>query len=95
MVQSWEFANGATWPDALLLIAGVAALVAAMGLLVRQLRNTWPNGPDAEQIRREMLDECFAKGEMSREECEGRCHGFGHPGERPLPRPSAPADLQP
>jgi len=62
MVQSWELATGATWPDSLLVIAGVAVLVAAMILRARRLRSTWPDGPDADQIRREMLDECFAKG---------------------------------
>jgi hypothetical protein len=95
MVQNRELAAGAVWPDALFLIAGVAILVAAISFLARRLRGTWADGPDAELIRREMLDECFAKGEMSREECEGRCQGLGHPGERPRLPPSAPANLQP
>jgi hypothetical protein len=86
MVQNWELATGA-WSDALFLIVGVAIVVAAISFLARWLRGTWADGPDAELIRREMLDECFARGEMSREECEGRCQGFGHPGENPTPRP--------
>lgn len=95
MVQNWELATGATWLDALFLIGGVAILVAAISLLAHRPRGAWPEGPDAEVIRREMLNECFAKSEMSREICEGRCQGLGHPGERPPPPPSAPADLQP
>ncbi len=94
MVQNWVLANAATGIDALFLIGGVAILVAAISLLARRPRGAWPEGPDAEVIRREMLDECFARGEMSRDECEGRCQGLGHPGERPAPPPSAPADLQ-
>lgn len=92
MVQSWQLATGAVWSDALSLIVGVVILGAAISFLARWLRSTWPDGPDAEQLRREMLDECFAKGEMSREECEGGCQGLGHPGERRLPPRSAPYD---
>lgn len=88
-MQNWALEAGATWPSALLPIAMLAILCVAIGLLMRRLRGTPREELDAEPIRREMLDECFAKGEMSREDCEGRCQGLGHPrgggGSRPSP----------
>jgi hypothetical protein len=76
----------------LLLGATIVITAVAVLLLIRLLRRNGPQHVDAEQIRREMLDECFAKGEMTREECEGRCDGLGHPREAPHPPPSASVD---
>ncbi len=87
MVRNWVLATAATWLDALFLIGGVAILVAAISLLARRPRGAWPEGPNAEAIRREMLDECFARGEMSRDECEGRCQGLGASGRETSPAP--------
>jgi uncharacterized membrane protein len=86
--------DGATWLSALLLIAMLVILCVAIGFLVRRLRGTWRDEIDAEPIRREMLDECFAKSEMSREDCEGRGKGLAHPREGTGSRPSADAPTQ-
>src|SRR5262249_1672862 len=48
---------------------------------------------DLDLIRREMLDECFAKGEMFREDCEGRCNELTHARETTHPPPSARSNL--
>jgi Zn-dependent protease with chaperone function len=95
MMLNWGLATGATWAGAALLVAGVVILVGAITLLVRWLRGARSDEFGAELIGHEMLDECFAKSEMSREDCEGRCKGFGHPCEKPHLPPSAPADLAP
>jgi hypothetical protein len=77
----------------LLLGATIVITAVAVLLLIRLLRRNGPQDFDAELIRREILDECFAKGEMTREDCGGRCEGFGHPREAPHPPPSVSANL--
>lgn len=94
-MPNWGLEAGTTWACIALLTAAAILLAGAIAFVAFRRRGARPDDADAEIIRREMLDECFEKGEMSREECEGRCKGFGHPGERPRIPSSAPADLAP
>ena len=56
-------------PDvlALLALAGMALVL----VIVRLRLRSYPHFLDDEMVRREMIDECFSKGQMTRRQCEG------------------------
>lgn len=63
------------------------ALIVVIGplLIVGMVRSGKRKYGDELSVRREVIDECFAKGNMTREECETGCtpHDDCHaPGER-------------
>ncbi len=93
MVQGWDFGSAGTWIGPLLLLAAAAGVI--VGFLARRLVRIRQGEFEAELICREVRDECFAKSELAREDCEERCKGMGHPRETPRPPPSAPPDLAP
>jgi hypothetical protein len=73
MAQDWGFGLAGAWATPLFLI--VLALIAGVVIwfVARRIGVTPQRELELELIRREMLDECFAKGEMFREDCEGHC----------------------
>lgn len=85
MVQDWGLGSAAAWVSPLLLIAIVVIAGAVIGFLARRMGGATQRELELDLIRREMLDECFAKGEMFREDCEGRCKGLAHPREDDSP----------
>ena len=93
MVPDWLLGATGTWVGPLLLVVTVVIAGVGFVLLTRLLGGNGQRAFGADQIRREMLDECFAKGEKLREDCEERCKGMGHPREPPRPSVSAPPDL--
>jgi uncharacterized membrane protein len=93
MVQDWGLGSAGAWVSPLLLIAIVIITGVVIGFLARRMGGATQRELELDLIRREMLDECFAKGEMFREDCEERCKGLAHPRETTHPPPSAPSNF--
>jgi hypothetical protein len=85
MVQDWGLGSAGAWVSPLLLVAIVVITAVVIGFLARRMPGATQRELELDLIRREMLDECFAKGEMFREDCEGRCNGLAHAREDDSP----------
>lgn len=64
-----------SWPLGALLLTLI--VVIGLGILVRFERRQILRSSGDRMMRREMIDECFSKGQMTRRQCEG---GRSNPG---------------
>lgn len=70
MLPEWEWLSSTTW------FAVITAI--ALLLIFGASRRTGRAGLEDFHVRHEVIDECFAKGEMTREECERGCTSQGN-----------------
>jgi len=83
MLLDWDWLPPAVW----IAIIGAAALLLVAGAW----RSKW-RGTSAEyDVRHEVIDECFAKGEMTLDEYEAGCASLGH-GHAPESQTASHAD---
>ena len=93
MAQDSGLGSAGAWVSAPLLIAVVIITGVVISFFWRRMGRATQRELELDLIRREMLDECFAKGEMFREDCEGRCNELAHARETTHPPPSARSNL--
>ncbi len=82
MLPEWEWLSPTVW------FAVIAAIV--LLLIFGGRRGVGRGRLDEFHVRHEVIDECFAKGEMTREECERGCASQGNCHTSPLVTASRP-----